>query len=139
MRPLWLILILIPIVLIVDMLWLGVLMTGFYDREIGELMRRNEAGLNPRWGAAAFVYILIPIGLVCFVRPLLGPDSTLAQTFLWGALLGLVTYGIYDMTNLAVLEKWTLTVSLADIAWGGVLNGMMAVVMRLIDQWLGKA
>jgi uncharacterized membrane protein len=54
-------------------------------------------------------------------------------------LLGLVTYGIYDMTNLAVLEKWTLTVSLADIAWGGVLNGMMAVVMRLIDQWLGKS
>ena len=139
MRPIWLILILIPIVLIVDMLWLGVLMKGFYDREIGELMRRNEAGLNPRWGAAAFVYILIPVGLVFFVRPLLGAESSLGQAFLWGALFGLVTYGIYDMTNLAVLEKWTVTVSIADIIWGAVLNGLIAVIMRVIDPLLGRS
>jgi hypothetical protein len=35
-----------------------------------------------------------------------------------GALFGLVLYSVYDLTNLAVLEKWTARMALADMALG---------------------
>lgn len=136
LRPLWLILLLAPIVLVIDLVWLGMIMKGFYAQEIGEITRKNADGMAPRWGAAMLVYVLIPAGLVFFVRPLLTEQSTLVHAWAWGALFGLILYGVYDMTNLAVLDKWTVRVSLADMAWGGVLGGITAVIMRAIDRWL---
>ena len=137
-RLVWLVLILLPIVLVIDMIWLGVVMKGFYAQEIGALMRRNGETLAPRWGAALLVYVLIPAGLVLFVRPLLVEHSATWQAFGWGALFGLVLYGVYDMTNLAVLERWTLRVAVADIVWGGVLCGVSSLLMQLVDRWLSK-
>lgn len=136
LRPLWLVLILAPLVLTIDMLWLGLLMKSFYAQEIGGIMRRTADGLAPRWGAAFFVYLLIPAGLVLFVRPLLGESASMLNAFAWGAVFGLVLYGVYDFTNLAVLEKWTLRVTLADITWGGVLCGVSACLMRIAERWL---
>ncbi len=138
MRVIWLMLILIPFVLLVDLIWLGIIMKSFYAQEIGTLMRRNGELLVPRWSAAALVYLLIPGGLILFVRPMLGATAPLSLAFGWGALFGLVLYGVYDMTNLAVLEKWTWRVALADMAWGGVLCGLSAVVLHTADRWLGK-
>jgi uncharacterized membrane protein len=130
--------IVLPIFLLMDLLWLGVVMKSFYSQELGELARRDGAALAPRWGAAMLVYLLIPGGIVLFVRPLLGENSTAWQGFAWGALFGLVLYGVYDLTNLAILEKWTVRVTLADIAWGCVLCGTISVVMTLADRWLTK-
>ena len=84
------------------------------------------------------VYLLIPGGLVLFVRPLLGVNATAWQAIGWGALYGLVLYGVYDLTNLAVLEKWTVRMTLADIVWGCVLCGTISVIMRFADGWLTK-
>ena len=64
--------IVLPIFLLIDLVWLGVVMKGFYSQELGELARRQGAALAPRWGAAILVYLLIPGGLVLFVRPLAG-------------------------------------------------------------------
>ncbi len=125
-----------PIVLAIDLLWLGVVMKGFYSQELGELARRQAGALAPRWGAALLVYILIPGGLVLFVRPLLGANATPWQAVGWGAAFGLVLYGVYDLTNLSVLDKWTLRLTLADMAWGCVLCGASSALMRIVDRWL---
>jgi uncharacterized membrane protein len=127
--------ILLPIFLFIDLLWLGIVMKGFYSQELGELARRQGTALAPRWGAAVLVYLLIPGGLVLLVRPLLGVNATVWQAIGWGALYGLVLYGVYDLTNLAVLEKWTVRMTLADIAWGCILCGTMSAIMRLVENW----
>ncbi len=88
-------------------------------------------------GAAILVYLLIPAGMVLFVRPLLGTNVPAWHAFGWGALYGLVLYGVYDLTNLATLDRWTVRLTLADIAWGCVLNGVVSVVMRLVDRATG--
>ncbi len=129
---------LVPFVLLVDLLWLGVIMKNFYAQEIGGILKREGQSLAPRWIPAILVYGLIPAGLVLFVRPQLGVDTTLLQTFVSGALFGLIVYGVYDFTNLAILDAWTLRVTLADIAWGCVLCGTSSMVMRLIEQWLSS-
>jgi len=43
-----------------------------------------------------------------------------------GALLGLIAYGTYDMTNLATLKDWSITVSIVDMAWGSFLTAAAA-------------
>lgn len=130
--------ILLPIFLVIDLLWLGVVMKGFYSHELGELARRQGTALAPRWGAAILVYLLIPGGLVLFVRPLLGESSTIWQAAMWGALYGLVLYGVYDLTNFSILEKWSLRMTLADIVWGIVLCGTMSVIMRHAENWINR-
>ena len=138
LRMVWLVLILAPLILVLDLAWLGMVMKDFYTREIGDLMRKSGTGLAPRWGAALGVYICIPLGLLLFVRPLLGESATHWQALGWGAAFGLVMYGVYDLTNLAVLDKWTLRVTIADMAWGAALCGISSVVMRLVDGWLPR-
>jgi len=132
--PSWkLFLLLLPIFLAADLFWLGVLMKGFYSAELGDLARRQDAALAPLWQAALLVYVLIPGGIVLFVRPLVR-GVTIGQSFARGAVFGLVLYGVYDLTNLAILEKWSLRMTLADIAWGCVLCGTISTVMKFVDR-----
>lgn len=124
-------------VLLIDLIWLGVVMKGFYSQELGDLARRQGQALAPRWGAALLVYLLIAGGVVIFVRPLLGANATAWQAFGWGAAFGLVLYGVYDLTNLAVLDKWTVRMTVVDIVWGSFLCGAVAAVMRLAEaSWI---
>jgi uncharacterized membrane protein len=36
-------------------------------------------------------------------------------------LLGVCIYGVYDMTNYALFNKWALQTALMDMLWGGTL------------------
>lgn len=101
----------------VDMLWLGVLMTGQYQDWIGPLMRAQPLLLP----AAAF-YLLYPAGLVVFaVRPAFDKQGWTRAAAL-GALFGLVAYGTYDLSNLATLKGWPVALALVDMAWGTALS-----------------
>lgn len=130
--------IILPVFSILDLLWLGIIMKGFYSEQLGELARRQGSTLAPRWSAAILVYLLIPAGLVVFVRPLLGVNTTVWQAAGWGALYGLILYGVYDLTNLAVLERWTLRMTMADMAWGAVLCGTVSIVMLFANAWMSR-
>lgn len=123
-------LVLLPVLAVLDLVYLGILMKGFYDQEIGELARREAGAMAPRIPAAFVVYLLIPAGIVLFVRPLLAAEDSLWRALVWGALYGLVLYGVYDFTNRAILEKWSLTLALRDVAWGMVLCGVSTAIMH---------
>ena len=125
-------LILLPILEVLDLTYLGYLMNWFYDQQLGSLARRDGAAFAPRWLEAFIVYLLIPAGIVLFVRPQLTPQTSLAMAFLWGAAYGLVVYGVYDFTNRAILEKWTLVLALADVAWGMTLCGTSTLALHWI-------
>ncbi|WP_428305069.1 DUF2177 family protein [Lacipirellula sp.] len=125
-----------PVCMAIDLLWLGVIMKDFYSSELGELARRQAGGLSPRWPAAILVYLLIPAGIVIFVRPLLQVDSSWAHTAGIGALFGFIVYGVYDLTNRAVLENYSLRLTIADILWGCVLCALTSCVMRAAMRWI---
>ena len=64
-----------------------------------------------------------------------GWTTALAQ----GALLGLVAYATYDLTNLATLRGWPLPMSVVDIAWGAALTAVVAAASCAIVGWLGRS
>jgi hypothetical protein len=64
------------------------------------------------------------------VAPQLAPAAPRgwAETLGMAALLGLVAYGTYDLTNLATVKAWPWIVTLVDMAWGTVLATAVAGV-----------
>ena len=50
----------------------------------------------------------------------------------FGALLGLVVYGVYDFTNYSTLRQWPFVLTLADTAWGALASAAAAVVVRML-------
>ena len=44
------------------------------------------------------------------------------------ALLGLVAYGTYDITNLSTLKGWSVKLAVIDIAWGTALTAVSATI-----------
>ncbi|HEV2977066.1 MAG TPA: DUF2177 family protein [Casimicrobiaceae bacterium] len=105
-----------------DFLWLGIAARDFYLSRLGALLRPE-----PYWLPAALFYALYASGLLVFcVTPALAAASWRKALGL-GALLGLIAYATYDLSNLATLQGWPVTVALADVAWGMSLSGVAAL------------
>ncbi len=101
---------------LLDYLWLGVIGKQFYLESLGTMLRTQGSDLNPRIPAAVVVYILFAVSIWFIVLPL-GQGKVL-NVVLYGAFFGAVIYGIYDMTNLAVMQQYSLKIALIDWIWG---------------------
>ena len=113
--------------LVLDFLWLGLLMSEFYQSQLGTLARRSGDSLAPVWWPAVLVYLIIPASLILFVVPKARTGSTLSALF-WGFAFGAILYGVYDFTNYSTLDHWPLRLALVDTAWGGTVSALSAVV-----------
>lgn len=122
----------IPVFFVIDMIWLGFVARNFYKSNLGHLLSPDV-----NWPAAFVFYFLYIAGILLFaVRPGLEAQS-LARACLWGALFGFFTYATYDLTNLATLRDWPLSVVVVDIAWGTALCTLVAAGSYLIGVRLG--
>jgi uncharacterized membrane protein len=72
---------------------------------------------QPLWAPAALFYLLYVVGCVVFV---VMPARSWQGAARLGALLGLVAYGTYDLSNWATLQGWSARLAGMDIAWGAV-------------------
>ena len=120
--------------LALDGVWLGLVAKSFYRQELGSVMRMSEGVLAPNWVAASIVYIALIAGILCFVIP--KAQGSMIAAFLWGMLFGLITYGVYDFTNLAVLQAWNWKISIIDTIWGGLLCGLVSLATVWVSQYL---
>ena len=95
---------------------------GQFQAQIGPILNPQ-----PNLMAAAVFYAIYASGLVVLaVRPALQQRSVgVAATS--GAVLGLTAYATFDLTNLAVIQGWTLSLALLDMAWGTTLSWIAAV------------
>lgn len=117
--------------LAIDSVWLGVVARGFYKDQLGDLL---ASPIN--FAAASGFYLIYCVGIVIFaVSPALRSGS-LADAAVYGALFGFFCYATYDMTNLATLRNWPLTMSLVDMAWGTALTCFSAVAATWISRQL---
>ena len=128
-------LLILPVFLVIDLTWLGMVMVNFYKSELGSLARRTGDSLNPVWWAATIVYLVIPLGIVLFALPRVTTENPFGSSLLWGFLYGATLYAVYDFTNYSLLKGWPLRMTLVDIAWGGVLCAIVTYVASLIDRW----
>lgn len=123
------VLVVIPVV---DYIWLGQIMSGFYTDQLREIARISDGKVSPIIWSGLVVYLLLALGIVFFALPRVGVEDPLWMAFVWGGFLGLVVYGVYDFTNYTTLEKYPLAVTLVDFAWGGFVCGVAATLGKYV-------
>ncbi|MEZ5843347.1 MAG: DUF2177 family protein [Hyphomicrobiaceae bacterium] len=118
--------------LAVDFLWLGYVAYGLYRAQLGSLLAEPF-----NMTAAVGFYLIYVIGILVFaVAPAL-KSGQWTDALLYGALFGFFCYATYDMTNLATLKDWPLTITLVDISWGTGLTALSATVGYLVASRFG--
>ncbi|MBZ8131924.1 DUF2177 family protein [Afifella sp. IM 167] len=114
-----------------DFVWLSVMGGTFYRSALGEMMADK-----PNLPVAGVFYLVYVAGLVYFaVSPALASGSW-TTALIAGAVLGFVAYGTYDITNLATLRNWPVSVTVVDLAWGTCVTGFSATMGYLITRWI---
>ena len=119
---------------LVDVLWLSTVATDLYDDQLGDLR-----AASPVVGAAVLVYVVLLAGLVHFVIHPAVRAGSWVQAWLAGAFFGLVVYGVYELTNLALVDGWPVALVAIDMAWGTFLSAVVSVVtyavVRRLPAW----
>lgn len=113
---------LVPLV-ILDAIWILGVAKNFYATHMGFLFSKS-INLIP----AGFFYPLYALGILFLVvMPALKSGSS--TEVLWrGALLGLVSYGAYDLTNHATIASWPHIMTIVDMSWGTVVTALTSVI-----------
>lgn len=115
----------------IDLLWLGVIAKGLYNKYLGEFLADKV-----NWTAAIIFYLLFIVGIFIFaIQPALEKQS-LQKAIVYGALFGFFTYATYDLTNLATLKNWPLEIVFIDIIWGMVLTASVSTAGYFISKWI---
>jgi uncharacterized membrane protein len=128
---LWIYLITFTVFIVIDLIWLGVIGQGIYQKYLGPLLKKDV-----NWTAAIIFYLLFILGLLVFV---VGPaylNEDILEAFLMGGLLGLIMYATYDLTNLATLKDWPLPITIIDLIWGTFLGSLTSGVAVLLSLWI---
>ena len=113
---------------VLDGLWLGLIAREFYRSQMVAVAAQNF-NLLP----AALFYFLYPLGIL-FVA--LTPPAQGWMEATWrSALLGLVAYGVYDLTNMATLKAWPARLALVDASWGTFITAMAGLAAYSAMTW----
>jgi len=118
--------------LAIDAIWLGLIAKKFYAAQLGPLMREDVLFLP-----AGIFYLFYSAGIVLLA---IRPEQTglsLVNIAFYGAVVGFIAYGTYDVTNLATLKNWPVLMSIVDFVWGICISSAVAVAGAMAVNKLG--
>lgn len=111
----------------IDLVWLGFVAKNIYSKYLGYLMAPNV-----NWLAAMVFYVIFIIGILYFVIAPSLVDRDFTQLVIRAMLFGFITYATYDLTNLATVRDWPITITIIDLIWGTTLSTSVSVISYLI-------
>ena len=96
------------------------LIKDYFERQV-QVVQGSPLKLN--FLGAIVCYIFLIFGLNYFI---IKPKRSIQDAFLFG----LIIYGVYETTNLALFSKWSWLTVLIDSLWGGVLFALTTWILR---------
>jgi len=115
----------------------AVFLTLSKDMFARQVMLVQGTAMKVNIPSAAICYVLMVVGLYYFVlRHIIVPNATSAAASIQtmrlndgikaAFFLGILVYGVYETTTLAILRNWSPMTSLIDTTWGGTLFALSA-------------
>ena len=99
--------------LLVDLIWIKLVAGKKYKKMIYDI--QNEE-MKIKMIPALLTYVVMTLLFILFAST----DQTNSSN-IKNFLLGFLTYGVYDLTNLSLINKFDSVFALADMTWGGFL------------------
>ena len=121
----------IPLILftIIDYVWLTMFMKAPWSKMIQsiqiDIFKANTNYIVP-------IYILMTIAISVFVLPNIKKDTIWKDSILYGGGMGLIIYGIFDLTNLVLFSKYDPYLAFGDIAWGTFLFTIVTYLSKRV-------
>ena len=113
------------VLLAIDFIYLS-LTKSYFAKQV-QLIQGSSMELN--YLGAAICYMFLVFGLNYFI---IQPERSVFDAFLFG----IIIYGTFDFTNMAIFKKWSLTTSIMDTLWGGTLFALSTFVINKIKKLL---
>lgn len=108
------------LLLSIDFVYLH-LIKGYFNYQIkqvqGKPMEINYLG-------AALCYLFLIVGINYFI---IKPKKSVSDAFL----LGLIIYGVFETTNYALFNNWSIFTVIIDTLWGGILFALTTYLINL--------
>jgi uncharacterized membrane protein len=117
---------------VLDGAWLSFATSRIYKPGIGPLMADK-----PVASAAILFYLLYAAGVAYLITLPAVASGSFGSALTRGAVLGLIAYGTYDLTSLAIMRGWPVNVTVIDMVWGAILTGISAGAAYLITRKFG--
>ncbi len=120
--------------LILDGIWLGLVAQKSYIEAMESLIRQNIH----IWPWIAF-YTLYSFAIVYLVV-IPNLSNSWKAVAIAGALLGMASYGAYNMTNYALIKDWPLSITFTDWGWGIFVTSVSSLsgfyVLKIMKPYL---
>lgn len=115
-----------------DAVWLSQMGPRLYRPVLGDMIATSV-----RIGPAVAFYAIYIFGLVYFaVLPGIEAGRW-SKAALNAAVMAVVAYATYDLTNQATLKTWSTTLTLADLAWGAFASTAACSVAYAVAKRVG--
>lgn len=113
--------------IVIDIIWIGGVAKSLYQTKLAQFLDLRNGSLSIRILPAIILYAFMTAGALYFVV-LPRVDSSALDVIRAGLFYGLVIYSVYDLTNYSIMPAWPLSITIIDLIWGTVLNGIVSYV-----------
>lgn len=117
--------------MVMDYLWIGILMKGFYTRSLSGIGRIENGSFKPRIFSMLLVYISLGFLTVFYLIPRITGFNK--ESLIFAFLFGFALYVFYEYTNHAIIKDWPRKIILLDCVWGGVLIALGSCLTFIIS------
>ena len=121
------IIILFVLLMLVDIPMVRYLYQTTYSGMFAKINSGTNTSTTRLYTAGVIVYLLMAIGLYVFVISS-STDLSFMYTILKGALLGVILFGVYDLTNVATIPAFGIKEAAIDTVWGGTLFAIVTAL-----------
>ncbi len=105
----------------IDFIYLN-LIKDYFNNQI-KLVQGSAIKMNLL--ATLLCYVFLIFGINYFI---IQPNRSIQDAFL----LGLLIYGVYETTNMALFSKWSWLTVFIDTLWGGILFALTTFIIKLL-------
>lgn len=109
------------IFIVMDSIYLNVI-KNYFAAQV-KIVQGSPMKLNIT--ATLICYVFLIFGINYFI---IQPRRSVQDAFL----LGLVIYGVFETTNMALFTKWAWLTVIIDTLWGGILFAVTTSIVKLI-------
>ena len=126
-------LIILVIFLVIDLPVILDLNADMYQKHFNDINKGPmNIGINT-WIGASASYLLVALGIYFFVvKPYIENNMTndidYRSVLIKSSLFGLITYGVYNATNIATINMYNMDIAIHDTIWGIVLCSIVSII-----------
>lgn len=110
--------VLLVVFFIIDIVWLMLVLGSMFSKMVNKIQGKPML-LNPFAGMIS--YIMLAVGTYYFGLRNIDKDQPLLSSIKTAGVFGLLSYGIFDFTNMAIFSDYELLTGIIDTIWGGIV------------------